>query len=300
MKLELVGPIGISIDGKYSEDTTVRVTAVRTETGTTLTNFTGTVEIAEAGTSIYSQNGGTLPASVSIASGGTVTFVANSLAGPKFEGAAGAKPDDAMIQTTNYPVYGGSSLAIRQWIISGTQIDAKATCQVFDWVQTRTRDIFASATGDVSVVLSAISSYTVAVERDDAAGHTSPGGVVSISPYFMDSRLDSKSLGNYGFAHTQKFFTAIFLHEARHAYQLQISTPSNDNDGDRLVRTVTVAPTNVIVDSLDARTVCNQSTSTTEQRSYKGDSNPDAWESPDWASRAWEMDAWKFTSVHAQ
>ena len=111
MKLERVETV-ISTDGNYSEHTTVRVTAVRSDNGATLSDFTGTVNIAEDGTSIYSpENGGTLPPSIEITSGGFVTFVAKSLAGPATEGANGRKPDDAEMKTTNYPVR-GNNLAI--------------------------------------------------------------------------------------------------------------------------------------------------------------------------------------------
>ncbi len=73
MKLEQVGPTVISSDGKYSEDTTIRVTAVDATTGATISGFAGTVNIAEIPTSdgikLYSQNtpnGANLPSSVSI------------------------------------------------------------------------------------------------------------------------------------------------------------------------------------------------------------------------------------------
>jgi hypothetical protein len=90
IKLEKVGPTVIGTDGKYSEDTTIQVTAVRSDTGATITDFVGTVNIAEDGTAIYSLNGSTLPPSVNIMSGGTAMIVAKSLAGPKVEGAQGA------------------------------------------------------------------------------------------------------------------------------------------------------------------------------------------------------------------
>ena len=120
MKLEQVGDILISTDGNYSEDTTIRVTAVRPD-GSTITGFGGTVVVAEDGTAIYSQNGGTLcylsatqencPADPSggkqvvIAQGqnGTATFLAQSLAGsPDSEN----PPDPAHIKTSNFTMYG--------------------------------------------------------------------------------------------------------------------------------------------------------------------------------------------------
>jgi hypothetical protein len=121
MKLEKVGNTTISTDGKYSENTTIRVTAYNLNTRQPLTSFSGSVNIAESGTAIYSQNGGTLPSSLTLRSG-TGTFVAKSLAGPKVEGAAGQKPDPARITVTNFPVY-GSDLFVEQWVISGDRID---------------------------------------------------------------------------------------------------------------------------------------------------------------------------------
>jgi hypothetical protein len=117
IKLELVSTT-ISTDGKYSEDSTIRVTAVNVSIRAPVTGFTGAVNLAEDGTAIYTQNwpnGGTgLPALVTISSGGTATFVAKSLAGPKTEGQNGAKPDPALITATNYPVDGSTSLSIPQ------------------------------------------------------------------------------------------------------------------------------------------------------------------------------------------
>jgi hypothetical protein len=105
MKLEIEGDTVISDDGNFSEDTTVRVTAVNADTGETLTSFTGDVLIAEQSEiPIYSQNGGTLPSSVPITAGGTTTFVAKSLAGPNDDG-GNQGPDPAQVITTNFPVY---------------------------------------------------------------------------------------------------------------------------------------------------------------------------------------------------
>jgi hypothetical protein len=79
------GPTAISTDGNYSEDTTVYVTAVNCLTGATIATFadTGDIEVdiqedtAIPGyVEIYSQNGGTLPPSV--------TFTAADLGMQKF------------------------------------------------------------------------------------------------------------------------------------------------------------------------------------------------------------------------
>jgi hypothetical protein len=130
MKLESLGTV-ISPAASYSEDTTIRVTAVIPGTQTPITAFLGAVKIAEDGTQIYSQNGGCLvfvqngcspSSSVMIAVGGTATFLARSLAGPKtvhvLGGPPGEPPDPALIKTTNYPVEGGASLPVNQWIIT--------------------------------------------------------------------------------------------------------------------------------------------------------------------------------------
>ncbi len=78
MQLELLDT-AISHDGKYSEDSTIRVSAVDASTGQTLTGWTGTVNIAETSQiKIYTQNGGSLPPSVTISSQGMATFVAKS------------------------------------------------------------------------------------------------------------------------------------------------------------------------------------------------------------------------------
>jgi hypothetical protein len=108
------GPTVISTDGRYSEDTTVRVSAVRPDNGLLVPNFVGEVsitEVAQNGVPIYAQNIGYLPSGVSIATGGTATFVARSLAGPK---SATEPPDAAQIKTVNYAVHGGGTLAIPQ------------------------------------------------------------------------------------------------------------------------------------------------------------------------------------------
>jgi hypothetical protein len=119
MNLALVSTT-ISVDGRYSEDSTIQVTAVRADTGNSMPSFVGTVNIAEDGTQIYTMNGGVLPASVDLPAGGTATFVAKSLAGPQD---SSTPPDSAYLKTTNYPVHGGTSLEIPQWIISGSRLD---------------------------------------------------------------------------------------------------------------------------------------------------------------------------------
>ncbi len=307
MKLQQLGPTVISTDGKYSEDTTIQVTAVRPDTGAVISDFVGTVNIAEDGTLIYSQNGGTLPSSVSIASGGTATFVAKSLAGPKVEGAAGARPTDAQIKTTNYPVYGGNDLAIPQWIISGTQIDPHASGQVYDWFQARAKDIFSSATGDVATVLAAVSTYTVAALPTGGVTNwqRAAQSPIVLNPYFSVSRTDTTFPDTIFCGNTYtKWFTQTLLHEARHAYQAsQAAIPGNDKDGDFLVVSIAIAPTTIFLDTTTPRAVCNVTSGgpgTTLSLAYHGDNVFDQPNQPDYASYAWEMDAYVFESSHGQ
>lgn len=305
MKLERVGPTVISSDGKYSEDTTIRVTAVRTATGETLVGFTGSVNIAEDGTAIYSQNGGTLPSSVEITSGGTVMFIANSLAGPSAEGESGLPPDPAKIKATNYPVYGGNSLDIPQWVVPSTKLHDLAASDVYAWVQARAKDIFVAASGDVSTVLSAISGYTTNAQR--GGGSTGvvrgPQSLISINPYYTASRLNSVSLNNCGFTGI-RWFTGVLLHEGRHAYQgfaaMRINNQDYDGDLDWLVTRISVAPSNILLDTCTPRTVCNQETGDTPSKAYHGDTIFDTAFAPDYSSYAAEMDAWTFMSIHGR
>jgi hypothetical protein len=296
-QLSQIGPTVISSDGLYSEDTTIQVTAVDGTTGQVLTGFNGTVTIAEDGTAIYSQNGGTLPASVTISFDGTGTFVAKSLAGPKLPigPSGGSKPDPAIITVTNYPIY-GPELSIEQWI-SNSQIDPRSSGEVFDWVQARAKDIFAAATGDLLAVLSRASSYSTAPlsgEYGETPVSHSSTSQIMINPYFNEMRVNTSG-GTVCNNTRSQIFTNTFIHESRHAYQLYLSTlTNNDKDQDYLVNNVLIAPLDVIVDSTSGRTVCNTNTNTTETRSYKGDSVPDSLDSPDFSSYAFEEDAYTF------
>ena len=217
MKLEQVGPTVISTGGLYSEDTTIRVTAVRTDNGQTLTGFTGTVNIGEDGTAIY----GTIP-QVNITSGGTTTFEVKSLAGPK---SASAKPDDAMMKTTNYPIYSGN-LSIPQWITSGVRIDPKSTGSVFDWVQARTKDIYTNGSADVKTVIDAISSYTIGPAAPPSLA-TTQGSAVTMDPYQPGARADSVTLTNCGMSVMKFFHRPIF---ARSTSRLSIQVDYNSRE----------------------------------------------------------------------
>jgi hypothetical protein len=278
MKLEQIGPTVINPANNYSEDTTIRVTAVRADTGAIIPDFVGTVSIGEIpnpdGVTLYSRNipsGAYLPPSVNII-GGNSTFVARSLAGPRSEGAVGAPPVDATIQTTNYPVY-GPNLTIPQWIISSpAQIDPLASGRVFDWLQTMVRDAVAKANAvvpplrnDLAIVLSAVSSYKT--DAIAAAGNVPKNHVqksqITLNPYYTVHRIDGPGLHPCGLP-TLKSFQGALYHEARHAYQLaQASIPGNDPDGDYLVGAISVPaddsipPGDYFLDTTNLRFVCN-------------------------------------------
>jgi hypothetical protein len=313
MKLEKVGDTVISTDGNYSEDTTIRVTAVHANDGTTDTSFTGVVNIAEDGTAIYTaQQQGVLPPNVTISAGGTVTFVAKSLAGPKIPGLNGARPDSAFIKTTNFPVYRGTSLEIEQWVDMG-QKHFKSVGPTFDWVESRARDILDHSAGTLATVVSKITSYTIDSTMQDSTGLPAEGEIAEISPnsntfmlkinpFSAAQRRNGNASDICGHARS-KLFTNTFVHEARHAYQLLLSLldPPNDLDADWLVNNVPidVSPPNIIVDSTVSRPTCkvDQSPPVTVWRSYKGDSgtnSKDSLLSPDFVRDALEEDAYTF------
>jgi len=296
MKLERVGPTIINSSNNYSEDTTIRVTAVNRITGATLVTFTGTVNLAEDGTAIYSQNLGSLPPSVVISSGGTVTFVAKSLAGPKVVGQEA--PDAARIRTTNYPIYGGAPLDVPQWIIPPEKIHQRAGQGVYAWLQARAADIYASASGDAATVLAALSTYTVS---NEVVGAEISGTVLVINPFSTPLRLNIGGGPICGNART-KGFKNLFLHEARHAYQhVQSQVAGNDPDGDYLVNGMPIAPTMTAVDTTALRDVCDAAaggSGVVLSKGYKGATIFDSYEAPDHVGFAIEMDAYVFAAAH--
>ncbi len=316
MKLTLV-ETAIGTDGLYREESTIRVTAVDANHAT-VPGFTGTVSIVETSAiRIYNQSLGFLPSGVTISSGGTVTFVAKSFAGPKVSGTGGVKPDPATIKTGNYPVDGGVDLSIPQWIVSDTtngRIDPHSTGEVYDWFQSRTRDIFAQATGDGAAVLSTIGSYSLNGNlpegiAGEAVLQRAPTSSVQINPFFSGVRRDTPEAGTtcgFPVAHA---LTNILYHEARHTYQGSLTLltggdiPNGDDaDGDFLVNKVPIAPIGIIRDTTAPRDVCNEFADTPNQiilgKTYKGDTMFDTSEAPDFASYAREMDAHTFASNH--
>lgn len=317
MKLEQVGKTVISTDKKYSEDTTIRITAVRSDDGTTITDFTGIVTLEEDGTSIYSQNDGVLPPSVTIAANGTATFVVKSLAGPKDE-TLFLPPDKAKIKTTNYPMRLGSSLEVAQWVDTG-QLHSRSTGTVIDWVEARAKDIFENATGDVATVLSKITTYEIGrgafgAQVPDFLTPT-PTQRMIINPYILAMRIDSGGGSVCGHTRTH-YFTNSLIHEARHAYQGYLTTvdltapedkpgvpeePNNDDDRDFLVDQIPFGPPNILLDTNTSRETCDTSVRPPSNvaRSYSGDATPDAYDAdPDFVLHAIEKDAYQFAGSH--
>jgi hypothetical protein len=111
--------------------------------------------------------------------------------------------------------------------------------------------------------------------------------------------------GFCGLLASPMWFTATYYHEARHTYQASISIlPNNDVDGDFLVANpVPVDGSQFIQDTPTVRNVCNQDApqnQQVQQKGYKGDTGPNSFDqsdAPDWASWAWEMDAFWFAYV---
>jgi hypothetical protein len=249
VKLEQVGNTVINAQNNYSEDTTIRVTAVDETNGMVVNWFTGDVTIAELPAQnnvyvpIYNQNGGVLPPSVKITAGGTVTFVAQSLAGPDTSKVGAArKPEPAKIKCGNFPVYGAPGyLSVPQWIDLG-QIHELANPGVPDWLELRTLHFFFAHPEDTDVgkVLRSISCYWVdwlepvdgLPQEANAGPNHGQKGTVIFNPYNdSELRLNADWQGRiYCFSTSGKRHYNTILHEARHCYQGIIADNANDQD----------------------------------------------------------------------
>jgi hypothetical protein len=310
MKLEKVGDTVIESSNNYSENTTIRITAV-SDNGETCSCFEDTVYVAEDTSDpgyieIYSQNisyGADLPSSVTFTCGaGQVqTIVAKSLAGPKT--VMLSPPDAARIITTNYdvwhlPGYPGY-LAVPQWTNDLGQVHNKSSGDVYDWFETRTADIFSSVSGDLATVLSKINEYTQCTDSHGGGTSMDHTGTpaVCFNPHFDEMRVDSNG-GNVCSQARTLYHTNTVIHEARHCYQDYLSSvdlgqtndkfwwPDNDDDQDWLVETVPIGPSNYILDTTTSRTTCSGS------KSFSGDGTADSWGNN--AEMAIEKDAYKY------
>jgi hypothetical protein len=312
IKLEFADPTKptiISLDGNYSEDTKIKVTAVQAD-GTPITNWSGTVNLYEDTSvsgyvSVYNAGTG-LPESVTIPpnAGGSTTFVAKSLVSspdklnPPNPARLTTKVPGGMVLPNDYAIYAGP-LQVPQWIVTNTidtppdSPDGKphAAAGTYDWVAARARDIVGNyTTGDVATMLSHVKSYSVAY-LSPPSGYPS-GGVVggqthlsiphqnslpivinAYSGYQMrnDTRLDV----GCGYS-LPKFFTGTFIHESRHTYQDSLAM-FNDTDDDFLIGNMpaNLPDASTIVDSTEIRTVCNTYSGAPVQGSFLGDVNAD-------------------------
>lgn len=294
----------------YSEDTTIQVTAVRNSNGDILYGWTGTVPILEDGTTIYFENNGSLPSTVTIPygdGGATTSFVASSLAGgqatftPPYIG----PPADAEITTDNgdssgFSVYQVSSLGVPQWRKSSGTIDSNvcAPNQVYDWFQYKMQDIWDKyPSGNARTMLNEVSCYQVgALDPGTHATTNLASSVVTFTPFTSMARLKS---GISMCGESINGLVNITLHEARHAYQGNMAA-GYDGDGDYLVSSTSaysVYPNATVLDSTTEREVCREG-SLVEDWSYKGDASPDSLHAPDWAAAALDHDAAEFALIY--
>jgi len=283
MRLVQEGDIVIDKGNNYSENATIRVTALCN--GKIDGSFNGTVRIAELGTSIYTQNNGFLPKSV-VLRNGSGTFVAKSLAGPKNET---SKPDPAIITTTNYAVE--APLSLEQWVDQGQKHQLSAGA-VFDWFEEHAKDIFDGASGDVATVLSTVDGYGVVATGADFGGatpnvHATKTRII-MNPFLTAMRINSTT-GAICNVPTLRYFNLAMLHESRHAYQNFVSTlnvvgvdddgdsgtPRNDDDIDGLVDFMPIPPIVQMADNQAIRPVCDEIFNDVDTKSYLGDETPD-------------------------
>jgi hypothetical protein len=161
--------------------------------------------------------------------------------------------------------------------------------------------------GDVATVLCSGSTYTANgnIPATTGAGATPAtyGATtqIQINPFYTQLRMNYSSptdllCGNVATA----AFNALFLHEARHAYQnTVVSINGNDMDQDHLsLNTAPVAPFNIFQDTTAFRSVCNVTTNLLQSLAYQGDSIFDFFDAPGFVRYALEMDAYTFAGNH--
>jgi len=284
IKLEKYGNTTISDDGNYSEDTHVKASVVAANSGALYSSFNETisVDIAETGTSCYASPG-SMPSSISVGSGGTGTTATpcKSLVGPIN---STTPPADSQVTTTNYPIYNASGwVALDQWTNDLGQVHLRSSGDVYDWFETRTKDIYTDASGDLLTVLCKVSSY------DQTTGsyygeivdwdHTATTAV-HYNPHYITTRRDTSG-GTFCGQSMDHQHTYTVIHEARHCYQDYLSSqdlgqtddiggkPDNDDDQDWLVETIPIGPTTYLPDTGTSRSKC------TGTDSFSGDGTYD-------------------------
>jgi hypothetical protein len=201
MELTCVGNPTIEKPNTYSENQTIRVRAIL-DLDTTLTSFSGIVAIAEQNTTIYEENGGILPASVTIPDDqtGCTTFVAKSIAGPETDYTT--PPGNASVRATDYTSYPAS---VAQWV------DVGGNDRV-DWCEQWSDDILASyqeRTDEVGLVTRQVMGIQADDYDPDASGSTWTGeDVFHVNPAGPGLRTDQG-----------RALHGTVLHESRHVFQ---------------------------------------------------------------------------------
>lgn len=325
MKLELISrSIGYisSTDTVYTEDNVIRVTAVRADTGAVLPSFTGTVGITEQNGTLFAENAGELPSSVSISSGGTATFTAKSHSNPNVTG--DGPPPAAQIITTSYPVYGSPGyLSVPQWYISGTNLNprfikAGLSNDIPDWFQLMSKHIYDNASSTAKTIHDSVWYYRVGNLNDidpynrafaatglrprDVCGNPAENcsqAKVTFDLYHSAVRRNGlPGSAMCGFSQGVRLTRTVMYHEARHAYQ---STMANlfgyDGDLDFLVSSsYLISPSTFVSDTTASRSICdtNVGSGSVYLHSFKG---PTIGDSITEALHALEMDAYWFVTV---
>lgn len=304
----------IDKSNNYSEDHTIRITAVRGDTRAPITGFSGSVAIAEVGTErAYNKNGGWLPSAVSIpaGSGGTATFLVRSLVGPRvYEPVNNRTPLPSLLRSPGFRHTAGVDLEVPQWRCSvDPPLPTKATGCVPDWMQHRVMDLMNNPLSPADLAaISAVESFAsedlgIGTYGTTSISHTAISPIV-LNPFDSpEMRLDGNpSLPpRCGQSYWSRILTITFFHEARPSYQSSVASQlEKDGDKDYLViEPYLHAPNEATVDSTETRTVCDTSelypaSQIKSNWVYRGDQYPDSMEGPDWVLWALEMDAYAF------
>jgi hypothetical protein len=265
----------------------------------------------------YTQNGGSLPASVQIPSGagGKAQFIAKSLAGPKTPQQGRGKPLPAEIRCSNFrqskvgAPSNDSPLLVEQWFYTASpRVDPLSKGEVPDWLQARVQDIFAhpQLTDADKAARDAVESYSSADLGPDKDGEVTIGLLpklpLTLNPFNKNGiRINSSDwAGRCGPMLPLRFLTAILFHEARHCYQFsQASEHGKNADRDALTNTAYQhEPTSATVDSISPRIVCDdQNNMIVLNLVYQGDATFDQLDSPDYARWGLEFDAYYFMAL---